>query len=517
MKKVLFAFILCLGILFVACQITYASRSTNESAFNLPKGYKIEVYAESLSVPTTAIFDGKDLIVAESGEADTAKPRILRITPEGKVTQIAGENLEPPVTGLLIVKGKLYVSHRTKVSVVEPGGKLKDIITGLPSNGDHQNDKMVLGKDGKIYIGQGTVTNSGVVGVDNYLFGWLKEYPKIHEIPCKDITLTGQNFTTDNPLGSGQVTTGAYHAFGQSSYPGEVIKGNPKCGGSIARFNPDGSDLELYAWGMRNPFGLAIDSAGQLWTNFHGADVRGSRPVFNDRDYLVKVEKDAWYGWPDYFVGKPVTDPSFNSPDGPAPQMLWDSHPELSLPFATYEPHSAANGLAFSPGGDFGYKGDGFSALFGTFTTPTAGINLLPNGFQIARVDMKTGKVSSFASNKIPGPSYVSQSGGFDRPSDVVFGPDSSLYVVDFGSSHLSAKGLELTPGTGVIWRIYKDSQRALRPNGPIVVSVAPQENRKPLVALNRELIKTQAPHILFLLMPVLAIIVAIIFWRKRS
>src|SRR5205823_6281972 len=117
------------------------------------------------------------------------------------------------------------------------------IVTDLPSDGDHQNNNIVLGPDGKIYMGQGTRTNSGVVGVDNYIFGWLQNHPNSHDVPCKDITLVGQNFETESPIDPShkKVTTGAYKPYGEPSTPGEVIKGEAKCGGSIARFNPDGS------------------------------------------------------------------------------------------------------------------------------------------------------------------------------------------------------------------------------------------------------------------------------------
>jgi hypothetical protein len=119
---------------------------------------------------TTAIVDGADLILAESGWQNTAPPRILRITPDFQVNELASEGLQAPVTGLAFVDGKLFISHREKVSVL--GGTLRDIVTGLISTGDHQNNNLLLGPDGKLYQSQGTVTNSAVVGVDSYIFGW---------------------------------------------------------------------------------------------------------------------------------------------------------------------------------------------------------------------------------------------------------------------------------------------------------------------------------------------------------
>lgn len=42
--------------------------------------------------------------------------------------------------------------------------------------------------------------------------------------------------------------------------------------GGIYRCNPDGSELELYAWGLRNPQDLVFDRCGNLWTVDNNSD-----------------------------------------------------------------------------------------------------------------------------------------------------------------------------------------------------------------------------------------------------
>jgi glucose/arabinose dehydrogenase len=347
----------------------------------------------------------------------------------------------------------------------------------------------------------------------------LTDHPDVHEVPCKDITLVGENFETDDPLTkAGQVTTGAYKPFGTPSMTGEVIKGDVKCGGSVVRFNLDGSGLELVAWGLRNPFGLEVDKNGQLWATFHGADVRGSRNIFNDPDYLVRVEQGAWYGWPEYFNGEAVTSGQFDAPTKAKPKFLWKDHPPLAKPFTTFGTHEGVNGLTFSPGGAFGFEGDAFVAMFGTFAPVTTGVNIQPVGFRVVRVDMKSGQSSDFASNVVPGPAYINRQGGFDRPSDVVFAPDDSLYVVDWGSSTLTQEGLKLVPQTGIIWRIYPDVGRVIQPNGPIVVEPAlvPESERKAEVRNVPEVYRMLAGPVGLILGGLgVIVVVALLLWRR--
>ena len=46
---------------------------------------------------------------------------------------------------------------------------------------------------------------------------------------------------------TGNVTTGAFMAFGNSFQQGQVAKGDIKCTGCILSANPDGTDLKVVA------------------------------------------------------------------------------------------------------------------------------------------------------------------------------------------------------------------------------------------------------------------------------
>jgi glucose/arabinose dehydrogenase len=62
----------------------------------------------------------------------------------------------------------------------------------------------------------------------------------------------------------------------------------------MMRCNPDGTGLELVAWGLRTAFGVGFLPDGRLLAIDQGADDHGSRPVGNAPDALYEVRPGAW-------------------------------------------------------------------------------------------------------------------------------------------------------------------------------------------------------------------------------
>jgi hypothetical protein len=154
---------------------------------------------------------------------------------------------------------------------------MSPLLSGLPSLGDHHTNGPAIGTDGWLYFGQGTATNSGVVGVDNYRFGWLMRNPGFHDVPCRDIVLTGENFLSDNPFREEPregVITGAYVPFGTPTAAGQALPGRVPCNGAILRVRPEGGEPKLAAWGFRNPFGLAFSPDGRLYVTNNEYDAQ---------------------------------------------------------------------------------------------------------------------------------------------------------------------------------------------------------------------------------------------------
>jgi glucose/arabinose dehydrogenase len=322
-----------------------------------------------------------------------------------------------------------------------------------------------VGPDGQIYFGQGTYTNSAVVGEDNAEFGWLKRYPTLHDIPCKDIRVNGRTFTTGNPLkpdAREPVRTGAFSPFGKTTSKGEVIRGQLPCNGAVMKISPDGGSLELVAWGFRNPFAFAFATDGRLYVIDNSYDTRGSRPVHGTGDLLWTVNPGTWYGWPDFHGSRPLNHGDhYRPPWKERPEPLLAEYPNIPpKPAAILDVHSSSNGIDFSRSSEFGYAGDAFIAQFGD-QAPATGKVLAPVGFKVIRVEVQTGVIHEFAVNKgrTNGPASWQRHGGLERPLALRFDPKgTSLYVVDFGVMTMTDKPNPY-PGTGVLWRITRTPQ----------------------------------------------------------
>jgi glucose/arabinose dehydrogenase len=395
-------------------------------------------------------------------------PRLLRVEADGKTTVVATGARNGPWTGIVFHDGAFYVAEGGqmeggRILRITPAGAISAIVEGLPSVGDHHTNGPAIGPDGALYFGQGVATNSGVVGEDNAKFGWLKRKPDFHDIPCRDIRLTGKNFETGNPLAGGRAVTGAFMPFNHASTAGQVIRGRIPCSGAVFRVSPRGGPLELVAWGFRNPFGLAFAPNGQLYVTDNGYDDRGSRPVWGTADLLWAVKPGTWYGWPDFSGERGLTDTHFRPPGKHGPGFLLAEHPNPPpKPAAVLGVHSSSDGFDFSRNAGFGHVGQAFIAQFGD-QAPSTGKVLHPVGFQVVRVDPANGASEEFMSNKAAGNGPASKIGtrGLERPVAARFNRDgSALYVVDFGVLLEGEGGAKPQQNTGVLWRVTKTGAR---------------------------------------------------------
>lgn len=434
-------------------------RYLNPADINLISGYSIEVFAYGLDSPISMMFSEEgDMLVAESG-LTSGRPRVLKLV-NGQF-EVLAEDFRVPILGINYSADVLYISHRGFITKILRDGTRQNIIMGLPSNGDHFNSGVAISPDNKLYFGQGTATNSGVVGNDNE---WVIDFPLVCDYPGDYIMLNGQNFETDNILTEATkreiARTGAFSPYGTANFPYEVKKKYLKASGSILKSNLDGTNLQMIAWGFHNPAFLKFDESGQLFVSNNGYSARGSRPIANAPDDFTIVTSGLWYGWPDFAGGEPVTLPRFR-PEGRAqPEFLIKNHPNIPpFSYAIFPTNSNIKGFDYNYNSNFGPYGDVYIAEFGSiepsiesYTLPFAG-----TGHRVSKIDMRTRTVSTFAINKSGFPSSISREGGFERPATVSFGPDGAMYILDLGLN-LRNDPNTFIPNTGVIWRIIRTS-----------------------------------------------------------
>ncbi len=403
----------------------------------------LERIASGLHFPTSLAFDDAGALwVAESGlPFDGAPPggRVLR------GARVIASGLRAPVNGLLWHDGGWIVSEGSRsgrISRLTTDGVRTTLLDDLPGFGDYHTSMAVVGHDQKLYFSQGAASNMGVVGLDSYDLGWLAKLPDGADIPGLDIVVSDATFETPDPRASGQrVSTGVFAPFG-STGGARRIAGRVPCTAAVLRCNLDGSGLELFAWGLRNAFGLLVLADGRLLATEQGADERGSRPVGNAPDLLFEVRSGYWYGFPDFVGQTPVSDPRLRSSRGPALAPVIRNHaelPPLATPLLELPVNTAPTKLAQIPADAPRHAGQLLVCLFGD-ERPVAGPPGPKVGRSLARVDLATATL------------HPVELGPLHRPIDVCV-HDGFVYLLDFGVFEMAPGQIHATAGSGAIYR----------------------------------------------------------------
>jgi len=191
----------------------------------------------------------------------------------------------------------------------------------------------------------------------------------------------------------------------------------------VLEFNPDGSGMRVYAYGIRNCVGLAVNpKTGELWCSVNERDALGDNLV---PDYITHVQEGGFYGWPWWYMGG-HQDPRHEG-----------KHPELKdkviTPDVILHPHNASLELTFYDGKQFPaeYQGDIFAAEHGSWNRSVR------VGYELIRVPLhQTGQASGEYEDFMTG--FVLDNGHvWGRPVGVTLAPDGSLLVTDDGSNSI--------------------------------------------------------------------------------
>lgn len=219
------------------------------------------------------------------------------------------------------------------------------------------------------------------------------------------------------------------------------------------RCRPDGSGLELVAWGLRNAYGLGFLPDGRLLATEQGPDDRGSRPIGNAPDLLYDVKRGAWYGWPDFVGARPVDDPAFRPTRGPQPRPILANHaalPPPELPLLRFPVNAAATKFAVVPMASCCWPGQLLVAIFGDEKPMTA-----PPGAKVGRALLRVDPADWSAHPvTLPDPR---------RPIDVSVSPDGGrIWVLDFGHFEMQSEDrIDATAGSGSVTTARLEQEEA--------------------------------------------------------
>jgi glucose/arabinose dehydrogenase len=183
---------------------------------------------------------------------------------------------------------------------------------------------------------------------------------------------------------------------------------------SILRYQPDGSDEEIYASGLRNSEGFDWSPRdGALYATDNGRDLLGDN--FPPCEFN-KIEQGKFYGWP-FANGNKVKDPDYGEGH--------DAEIAGSLaPVHGFRAHNAPLGMTFIHHANVPdvYKGAALVALHGSWNRSKK------DGYKVVSLHwQEDGGIveKDFVSGFLKDDSVIG------RPVDVAEGPDGAVYISD--------------------------------------------------------------------------------------
>ncbi len=344
-----------------------------------------------------------------------------------KVELYAGDNLKAPRQIRKAPNGDLFVAEEAagNIKVVhDNGGKGEiSIFATVPASRDGGAFGIAFYPVGAnpqwIYIG----LTGGVVRFP-YKNGDLKASGPMEQL-VSDIQPGGDHRTRDVVFTKDGkfmlVAVGSADNVSQSTRSQEHRA-------NVLEYTPEGKFVKIYASGIRNPVGLAINpSNGELWTSVNERDNLGNNLV---PDYITSVKEDGFYGWPWFYIGQhedPRAKADFNGKDKETlPRVPSETIDKVIVPDVLIQAHSASLGLTFYDGTQFPaeYRGDVFAAEHGSWNrTP-------PSGREVVRVPLNKGKSDGSYEDFLTG--FTLPDGTtWGRVTGVAVGKDGSLYVTD--------------------------------------------------------------------------------------
>jgi glucose/arabinose dehydrogenase len=333
---------------------------TGLACIKLPPGFSIDYYAQNVGgARSMALSPNGTLFV---GSRDAGKVyAVLDRNNDSKADDVIvlAQGLDSP-NGVAFRNGSLYVAEISRVirydnveaELQNPPAPVV-VNDSFPSNQTHGWKYIKFGPDGKLYVPVG--------------------------MPCNICNMEGVD----------------------ERY------------GTIMRMEPNGSQLEIFARGIRNTVGFAWNpQTGELWFTDNGRDWLGNDIPPDELNRAPHI--GMHFGFPFCHAGD-IPDPEFGS---------LRNCSEFTPPEMKLGPHVAALGMTFYTGTMFPeeYRNQIFIAEHGSWNRE------IPIGYRVSLVRLENGKAVSyepFADGWLQGLA------AWGRPVDVLVMPDGALLVSD--------------------------------------------------------------------------------------
>lgn len=344
-----------LGLFLISCNSEDGVGPAYPEEIVLPDGFEISVYAEVPFARSLALGkDGAVFVGSRDGDAVVAVRDEDGDGVGETVREIAG-GLDTP-NGVAYRDGSLYIAEVSRILRVDgvdadPGEPVV-VRDDLPADTHHGWKFIAFGPDDKLYVPVGA--------------------------PCNVCSREDERYA------------------------------------ALLRMNPDGSELEVYASGIRNTVGFAWHpTTGELWFTDNGRDELGDDVPRDELNHAP--EPGLHFGFPYCHQGD-VLDPEYGAGRDCGDYMA---------PAQQLGPHVAALGMRFYTGEMFpaAYRGQVLIAEHGSWNRSE------PIGYRVSMVRLGGDESRGY---EVFAEGWLRGSGeAWGRPVDVLVMPDGALLVSD--------------------------------------------------------------------------------------
>ncbi|NWF67811.1 MAG: PQQ-dependent sugar dehydrogenase [Chloroflexi bacterium] len=329
----------------------------------VPPGFRLQHVGRFPGQPLQITYGPDGRLYAALLTDGARNGAVYAMDADGSSTLYAGPFVSPiglafqPGTDVLYVSARLTPTQGGGLWRVTGDGQIETVLDNLPCCFqviDNQPNGLVFGPDGYLYLGVGALTDH------------LEAAPEVaRRQPFADLV--------------------PYEA-------------------SVLRIQPHTGVVEVYAEGIRNPYDLTFDAAGQFYATDNGL-------LSGPGDRLLALTPGGHYGWP-YWRNRGCADcPLLRADITYQPDLL--RFPDYTLP----------RGLVAYTAMQF--PQNYFNTLFVALWNGREGAQ------RIVNIDPRAPSIG--AEGYVPTP-FVT---GLIRPVDVALAPDGALVVADFIYGHI--------------------------------------------------------------------------------